>query len=120
MVGFDATNKRELVSGKKNYDEIPRTVTAIRVPGNSEIRNRILEGGRVLAALIEKDFPIADIIWPEVNQFNWMIDSYGLMKTWLIMITQEHQEVSNVALAFWLSFSQLLILYLVDCIAGNH
>ena len=58
----------------------------------------------MLAALIGKDFPVADNIWLEVNQFNWMIDSYGLMETWVTMITPEDREVSNVALAFVLVF----------------
>jgi hypothetical protein len=110
---------QQLFETKKRV-EMPRTLTTICVPGNAEIRDRIIEGGRVLAALIGKDFPVANDVWPEVNQFHRMIDGYGLKDTWVTMVTPEDQEVSNFALAFCLSFLLLLILYLVNCIAGNH
>ena len=86
----------------------------------AEIQNQILEGGRQLVLLIRKEFPVADTVWPEVNQFHRMIDGYGLKDTWVTMVTPEDREVSIFALAFCLSFLRLLILYLVDCIAGNH
>ena len=99
---------------------MPRTLTTIRVPGNAEIRNQILEGGRVLARLIGKEFPVADQVWPEINVFHRMIDGYGMADTWVTMVSLEDREVSNVAKAFCLSFLLLLILYSIDCIAGNH
>ena len=99
---------------------MPRTLTTIRVPGDAKIRNRIIEGGRVLAVLIGKDCPVANDVWPEVNRFHQMIDGYGVKDTWVTVITPEDREVSNVAMAFCLSFLLLLILYLVDCDTGNH
>ena len=83
---------------------MPRTRRTICVPGNSEIRNRILEGGRVLAALIGKDFPVADDVWPEINQFNRMICGFNIEDTWVTMITPDDREVSDVALVFCFSF----------------
>ena len=103
---YNATNKKELMSEKKR-DKMPRTLTAICVPGSAEIQNRIIEGGRVLAALIGKDFPVADDVWPEVNQFHRMIDDCGLKDTWVTMVSPEDQEVSNVDMAFCLSFFAL-------------
>ena len=83
---------------------MPRTLTPIRVQGNSEIWNQIIEGGRVLARLIEKEFPVADQVWPEINIFHRMIDGYGMADTWVTMVSPEDREVSHVAKAFWLSF----------------
>ena len=97
-----------------------RRVEDFSPPDMAEIQNRILEGGGRLALLIGKDFPIAEEVWPEVNQFHRMIDGYGLNDTWVTMVTPEDREVSNFALAFCLSFSRLLILYLVDCIADRY
>ena len=87
---------------------MPRTRRTICVPGNSEIRNRILEGGRVLAALIGKDFPVADDVWPEINQFNRMICGFNIEDTWVTMITPDDREVSDVALVFCFSFTSLM------------
>jgi hypothetical protein len=95
------TKEKSCREKQKNYDEMPRT----------EIRNRILECGKVLAALIGKDFPVADDVWPEVNQFHRMIDGYGLKDTWVTMVSPEDREVSNVAKAFYSSF--LLLLYII-------
>ena len=93
------------MSGSKNHDEMPRTRTAIRVPGNAEIRNQINEGGRVLAALNGKEFPVANNVWPEINVFNRMIDGYGLTDTWVTMVSPEDREVSDdVALVFFFSY----------------
>ena len=78
----------------------------------------MVEGG--LRYLLGKIFPILEEVWPEVNQFHWMIDGYGLNNTWVTMVTLEDQGVSNFALAFCLSFLLLLILYLLDCIAGRY
>ena len=83
---------------------MPRTRRTICVPGNSEIRNRILEGGRVLAALIGKDFPVADDVWPEIDLFNRMICGFNIKDTWVTMITPDDREVSDVALVFCFSF----------------
>ena len=86
----------------------------------AEIHVRILEGGRQLVLLIGKDFPVADEVWPEVNKFHQLIDGCKLNDTWVTVITPDEREVSDFALAFCLSFSLLLILYFVDCSAGNH
>ena len=83
---------------------MPRTRRTICVPGNSEIRNRILEGGRVLAALIGKDFPVANDVWPDINLFNQMICGVNIEDTWVTMITQDDREVSDVALVCCFSF----------------
>ena len=83
---------------------MPRTRRTICVPGNSEIRNRILEGGRVLAALIGKDFPVANDVWPDINRFNQMICGVNIEDTWATMITQDDREVSDVALVCCFSF----------------
>jgi hypothetical protein len=53
----------------------------------AKIQNRILKGGGVLAALVGKDYPVADKVWPEVNQFHRMIDGYGLNNMWVTMVT---------------------------------
>jgi hypothetical protein len=74
----------------------------------------------VLASLIGKEFPVADKVWPEINNFQQMINGYGLKDTWVTVIILEDREVRNNAMAFCLSFLLLLILYLVDCVAGNH
>ena len=96
---------KDLVSGSKNRDEMPRTCTTIRVPGDAEIRNQINEGGRVLAALIGNKFPVADKVWPEVYVFNWMIDGYRLSDTWVTTVSPEDREVSDdVALVFVFSY----------------
>ena len=60
-----------------------RTRSNIRVedlspPEIAKIQSQILEGGRQLELLIGKDFPVADKVWPEVNQFHQMIDGYGI------------------------------------------
>jgi len=70
----------------------------------AEIHVRILEGGRRLALLIGKDFPVADEVWQEVNEFHRMIDDCKLNDTWVTMITPDEREVSNFALAFFFSF----------------
>ena len=90
-------------------DEMPRTRSTIRLEDLNpteidEIHVRILDGGSQLALLIGKDFPVADEIWPEVNQFHRMIDGYKLNDTWVTMVTPDEREVSNFALAFFLSF----------------
>ena len=90
---------------------MPRTVTAIRAPGNSEIRNLILEGGKVLAALIGKDFPVADDVWPEINQFNRMICGFNIEDTWVTMITPDDREVNDVAFGILLFLWLLLMPY---------
>ena len=74
----------------------------------------------MLASLLGKEFPIADEVWPEINIFQQMIYGYGLKDTWVTVVSPEDREVSNVVMAFCLSFVLLLILYLVDCVAGNH
>ena len=65
VVGINATNKRELVSDNR-CNKMPRTHTLhvedLKPPEIAKIQKRILEGGRMLAALIGKDFPIADNI----------------------------------------------------------
>ena len=66
---------------------------------------QIVEGGRKLALLIGKDFPIADEVWPEVNRFHWLIDGCKLNDTWVTVITPDERDVSNCALAFFMSFS---------------
>ena len=59
----------------------------------------------MLAALIGKRFPVADDVWPEINVFNCMIDRYGLMYTWVTMVSVEDCEVSDdVPLVFFLSY----------------
>ena len=105
---------------KKQRDEMLWTFTPVRVPGNAEIRNQILEGGRVLARLIGKEFPVAGQVWPEINIFHRMIDDRGLNDTWVTMVGPEDREVRNVAMACFLVFLLLLTLYLIDCSAGNH
>ena len=67
----------------------------IYVPGNSGIWDQINESGRVLAALIGKKFPVADEVWPGINVFNRMIYKYGLMDTWVTMISVVDCEVSG-------------------------
>ena len=105
---------------EKYCNKMSRTLTTVHAPGDAEVWNRIIEGGRVLASLIGKEFPVADKVWPEINKFQQMINGYGLKDTWVTMIALEDQEVRNVVMAFCLSFLLLLILYLVDCVAGNH
>jgi hypothetical protein len=84
------------------------------------IKGRILKGGKQLALLVGKDFPVAGDLWPEVNRIHRVIDDNKLNNTWVTMITPDERDVSNCALAFFVSFLQLLILCLVDCIAGRH
>ncbi len=85
---------------------MPRTHTLrvedFKLPEIAEIQKRINEGGRVLAALIGKDF--AGEIWTEVNRFYRVIDGNKLNNTGLTMITPEEQEVSDFAFAYFLSF----------------
>ena len=85
---------------------MPRTHTLIRVPDDddAEIRNQIIEGGRVLATLIGKDFPVADDVWPGINQFNQMICGFNIEDTWVTMVTPDDREVSDVALVFCVSY----------------
>jgi hypothetical protein len=64
----------------------------------------------VLAALIGKDFPVADDVWPEINQFNRMICGFNIEDTWVTMITPDDREVSDVAL-YLLFFSLSLMPY---------
>ena len=71
---------------------------------DAEIHDRIVEGGRVLAALIGKKFPVADDVWPEVNRFNRMICGFNIEDTWVTMVSPEDREVSNVAMVFCFSF----------------
>ena len=80
---------KELVSDRKIPDKMPRTRMTICVPGDAKIRDQINEGGRVLAALIGKRFPVANDVWPKINVFNRMIDRYGLMDTWVTMVSLE-------------------------------
>ena len=68
---------------------MPRTLTTVCVPGDAKVRNRIIKGGRVLASLIWKEFPVADKVWPEINKFRQMINGYGLKDTWVTVITLE-------------------------------
>ena len=77
----------------------------ICVSGDAKIRERINEDGRVLAALIGKRFPVADDVWPKINVFNLMIYKYGLMDTWVTMVSVVDREVSgNVPLVLCFSF----------------
>jgi hypothetical protein len=80
--------------------------TLIRVPDddNAKIRNQIIKVGRVLAPLVGKKFPVADDVWPVVNQFHRVIDGYKLNYTWVTMITPNEREVSSFAFAFVLFF----------------
>ena len=94
VVGVNATNK------KGTCVKMPRTQLSIR----SEDLVRILEGGRQLALLIGKDFPVADDVWPVVNQFHRLIDGYKLNDTWVTVITLDEREVSIFAFAFVLFF----------------
>ena len=71
----------------------------------AEFHARIVEGGRKLALLIGKDFPIADEVWPEVNWLHWLIDGCKLNDTWVTVITPDERDVSNCALSFLVSFS---------------
>jgi len=105
---------------EKNRDEMPMTHTLIGVPGNAEIRNQILEGGRVLARLIGKDFPVAGQVWPEINIFHRMIDDCGLNDTWVTMVGPEDREVNNVVMEIFLVLLLLMTLYSIDRIAGNY
>ena len=78
---------------------MPRTRSTIHVEDLNpteiaKIHVRILEGGRQLALLIGNDFPVADKVWPEVNQFHRMIDDYELNDKWVTMIAQEDRELS--------------------------
>ena len=76
----------------------------ISVPDDAEIRDQINESGRVLAALIGKQFPVAEEVWPGINAFNCMIYDDGLMDTWVTMIGVEDREVSgNVPLVLCFS-----------------
>ena len=96
---------KELVSDSNIPDKMPRTLMTICVLGDAEIRDQINESGRVLAALIGKRFPVANDVWPEINVFNRMIDRYGLMDTWVTMVSLEDREVSDdVPLVFCFSF----------------
>ena len=77
----------------------------IPVSGDAEIRDQIKKNGRVLAALIGKKFPVADEVWPGINAFNPMIDRYGLMDTWVTMVSAEDCKVSDdVPLIFFVSY----------------
>jgi hypothetical protein len=58
----------------------------------------------VLAALIGKDFLVANDVWLEINQFNRMICGFNIEDTWGMMVTPEDREVSDVALVFCFSF----------------
>ena len=49
-----------------------------------------------------------------------MIDVCKINDMWVTVITPDEREVSNFALAFCLLFLLLLILYFVDCSAGDH
>jgi hypothetical protein len=71
------------------------------VPGNSEIRNRLLEGGRVLALLIGDDFPVANDVWLGVNRFNQIVCDNNIEDTWVTMITSDDRDVSDVSLVCW-------------------
>jgi len=105
---------------EKKHNKMPRTHTLIRVPGNAEIRNQILEGGRVLARLIGKEFPVAGQVWPEINIFHRMIDDRGLNDTWVTMVGPEDREVNNVVMEIFLVLLLLLTFYSIDRIAGNY
>ena len=84
---------------------MPRTRRAICVPGNSEIRNRLLEGGRVLALLIGDDFPVANDVWLGVNRFNQIVCGNNIEDTWVTMITSDDRDVSDVSLVCWFCFT---------------
>ena len=84
---------------------MPRTRSSVRVDDFNpteivEIQGRILEGGRQLARLIGREFPVADEVWPEINAFHRMIGGYKLNDTWVTMVTPDEREVSNPMLAF--------------------
>ena len=90
---------------------MPRTRRTLCVPGNSEILNQILEGGRVLASLIGKDFPVADDVWPGINRFNRMICEFNIEGTWVTMITPDDRMVSDICIGVLLFFSLSLMPY---------
>ena len=76
------------------------------MPGTrTEILNRILEGGGVLASLVGNNFPVANDVWPGINRFNRMICELNIEDTWVTMITPDDREVSDVALVFCFSFN---------------
>ena len=82
---------------------MPRTRRTV-VPGNTEILNRILEGGSVLASLIGKDFPVADEVWPGIARFNRMICELHIEDTWVTMITADDRMVSDICIGVLLFF----------------
>ena len=65
----------------------------------------------MLAALIGKDFPVADDVWPEINQFNRMICGFNIEDTLVTMITPDDREVNDVAFGILLFFWLLLMPY---------
>ena len=71
----------------------------------AEIHSLILEGGRQLALLVGKDFPVAGEVWPEVNRFHQLIDGCKLNDTWVTVVTTDEQDVSKFALCFFVSFT---------------
>jgi hypothetical protein len=82
---------------------MPRTRT--------DIRNRILEGGGVLASLVCNNFPVADDVWPGINRFNRMICELNIEDTWVTMITPADRVVSDICIGVWFSFSLSLMPY---------
>ena len=58
----------------------------------------------MLAAFIGKDFLVANDVWPEINQFNWMICGFNIEDMWVTMVTPDNCEVSDVVLVFCFSF----------------
>ena len=87
---------------------MPRTRRTV-VPGNTEILNRILEGGSVLASLIGKDFPVADEVWPGIDRFNRMICELHIEDTWVTMITADDRMVSDICIGVLLFFPRSLM-----------
>ena len=90
-VGINSTGKKELMSRTKmphstlHEEDLDPTEAA-------EIQVWILEGGRVLAALVGKDFLVVGDLWTEVNQFHRVIDGNELKNTWVTMITPDERR----------------------------
>ena len=86
-----------------------------------ECRKRILEAGTQLASVVEWDFPVAVLVWPEICRLDKVIEEYGLTETWVTLMAPGIHEVSCcVALVYVLLLGRLLIYYCIDNSAGRY
>jgi hypothetical protein len=70
----------------------------------ANIHGRILEGGRQLALLVGKEFPVAGDLWPQVNRFHHLIDDNELNDMWVTMLIPDERDVRDLVFVYFCLF----------------